>query len=59
MTFLGEIGKGSYARIVKAKLNDKSALERALKIQKPACYWEWYIGKEIQHRLQNSEMVNN
>lgn len=58
MTFLGTLGKGSYARVVKAQVDDKSVPEKALKIQKPACVWEWYISKEIQHRLQDSEKVN-
>ncbi|XP_026817078.1 mitotic checkpoint serine/threonine-protein kinase BUB1-like [Rhopalosiphum maidis] len=55
MTLLNEIGKGSYARVMKVRLDGENAVERALKIQKPACAWEWYISKEIKHRLKDSE----
>jgi len=59
MTLLSEIGKGSYARVVKVRPDGENAIEKALKIQKPACAWEWYISKEVQHRLKDSEKVNN
>jgi len=58
MSFLSELGKGSYARVVKAALSEDKTAEKALKIQKPACVWEWYISKEIQHRLKVPEKVN-
>lgn len=58
MTFLSEIGKGSYARVVKARSDGNSAVDKAIKVQKPACVWEWYISKEIQYRLKDSEKVN-
>uniref|UniRef100_A0A2H8TVQ9 Mitotic checkpoint serine/threonine-protein kinase BUB1 n=1 Tax=Melanaphis sacchari TaxID=742174 RepID=A0A2H8TVQ9_9HEMI len=58
MTLLSEIGKGSYARVVKVKPEGENAVERALKIQKPSCTWEWYISKEIKHRLKDSEKVS-
>jgi len=58
MVFLGTIGKGSYGRVVKAQLDDKTVMEKALKIQKPACSWEWYICKEIKHRLQDPKKVS-
>lgn len=57
MTLINEIGKGSYARVVKVRPDGENAVERALKIQKPACAWEWYISKEIKHRLKDSEKV--
>lgn len=59
MTFISELGKGSYARVIKAQSDEKNneKVEKALKIQKPACLWEWYIFKEIQHRLKDSEKV--
>lgn len=57
MLFLSEIGKGSYARVVRARTADENSEHRALKIQKPSCPWEWYICKEIQHRLKDSEKV--
>lgn len=57
MLLLSEIGKGSYARVVKVRPDVENAVERALKVQKPACVWEWYISKEIQHRLKDSEKV--
>lgn len=59
MLFLSELGKGSYARVVKVALADNKTVEKALKIQKPACMWEWYISKEIQYRLKFPEKVNN
>lgn len=59
MTLLSEIGKGSYARVVKVRLDGENAIEKAFKVQKPACAWEWYISKEIQHRLKDSDKVNN
>lgn len=58
MIFLGTIGKGSYGRVAKAQLDDKSDKEKALKIQKPACAWEWYVSKEIEHRLQDPDKVS-
>jgi len=59
MTLLSEIGKGSYARVVKVRSDGENAVEKALKVQKPACAWEWYISKEVQHRLKDSEKVND
>ncbi|CAI6354333.1 unnamed protein product [Macrosiphum euphorbiae] len=58
MTLLSEIGKGSYARVVKVRPDGENAIEKALKVQKPACAWEWYISKEVQHRLKDSEKVS-
>lgn len=58
MTFLNELGKGAYARVIKARVDDKNGTEMALKIQKPACTWEWYISKEIQQRLKDSEKAS-
>lgn len=57
MLFLSEIGKGTYARVVRARTADPNSEQRALKIQKPSCTWEWYISKEIQHRLKESDKV--
>lgn len=59
MTFICELGKGSYARVIKARLDEKNSVEKAFKIQKPACLWEWYILKEIQHRLKDLEKVKH
>ncbi|KAL4135310.1 hypothetical protein QTP88_006926 [Uroleucon formosanum] len=58
MTLLSEIGKGSYARVVKVRPDGENAIEKALKVQKPACAWEWYISKEVQHRLKDPEKVS-
>ncbi|XP_014276592.1 mitotic checkpoint serine/threonine-protein kinase BUB1 [Halyomorpha halys] len=44
----GEIGKGAYARVVKASKGNNTV---ALKVEKPACKWEFYIAKEIQGRV--------
>ncbi|BES88369.1 Mad3/BUB1 homology region 1 [Nesidiocoris tenuis] len=49
-TTFGDLGKGAYARVVKASI-DKMAV--ALKIEKPACKWEFYIAKEIQKRTDS------
>lgn len=59
MLFLSELGKGSYARVVKVQSSEDTSEQRALKIQKPSCNWEWYISKEIQYRLKDSEKVKN
>jgi len=59
MVFQGELGKGTYARVVKVCLDNDTTVVKALKIQKPSCPWEWYINKEIQHRLQDSEKVKH
>ncbi|CAH0386427.1 unnamed protein product [Bemisia tabaci] len=53
-SIIGEIGKGSYARVVKATYGRQNV---ALKVQKPACPWEWYICKEIQHRLNSKNIA--
>lgn len=58
MSFLSQLGKGSYARVVKVRCDDENLTEKALKIQKPSCVWEWYISKEIQYRLKDPEKVN-
>lgn len=49
-TILGEIGKGAYAKVLKAS-NSSGKNTVALKIEKPACRWEYYIAKEIQSRV--------
>ena len=55
---IGEIGKGSYARILKLQDVKVSSQSIALKQQKPACPWEFYISKEIQRRLKTDLEVN-
>lgn len=47
-TIVGEIGKGAYAKVLKANIKSNTV---ALKIEKPACKWEYYIAKEIQNRI--------
>jgi hypothetical protein len=54
---VGEIGKGSYARILKLQDVKKPNEMMALKQQKPACPWEFYISAEIQRRLRTSKEV--
>ncbi|KAK9510537.1 hypothetical protein O3M35_005294 [Rhynocoris fuscipes] len=48
---LGDIGKGAYARVVKASVKNRIC---ALKVEKPACKWEHYICREIQKRVPPS-----
>uniref|UniRef100_T1HJW7 Protein kinase domain-containing protein n=1 Tax=Rhodnius prolixus TaxID=13249 RepID=T1HJW7_RHOPR len=50
-TVAGDIGKGAYARIVKATVKNRMC---ALKVEKPACKWELYICREIQKRVAAS-----
>lgn len=59
MSLISQLGKGAYARVVNVRTDDDDSLERALKIQKPSCVWEWYINKEIQYRLKDPEKVND
>lgn len=53
---IGEIGRGSYARILKAHVVQKPAKLVALKQQKPACLWEYYISEQIRRRLNPSKV---
>ncbi len=53
-----KLGQGNYARIFSVGLvnsmeTDNSAQnQKALKVQKPACPWEFYITSELHKRLQ-------
>uniref|UniRef100_A0A0A9Z9G8 Mitotic checkpoint serine/threonine-protein kinase BUB1 n=1 Tax=Lygus hesperus TaxID=30085 RepID=A0A0A9Z9G8_LYGHE len=47
-TTYGDLGKGAYARVVRASSGSSNV---ALKIEKPPCKWEFYIAKEIQRRV--------
>jgi hypothetical protein len=49
-TVLGEIGKGAYARVVKAT-EESSKRVCALKVEKPPCVWEYYICSQLKLRL--------
>ena len=51
------LGEGAYAKVFKAELSDEDdfsadAKEVVLKVQKPACPWEFYITSELHRRLQ-------
>ncbi|KAI5704968.1 hypothetical protein M8J75_010522 [Diaphorina citri] len=50
-TILKELGKGAYARVLMGKVSTDGD-KVALKVQRPACVWEWYICKEIENRLK-------
>uniref|UniRef100_A0A1B6KB65 Protein kinase domain-containing protein n=1 Tax=Graphocephala atropunctata TaxID=36148 RepID=A0A1B6KB65_9HEMI len=50
---VGELGKGAYARVLKATREGQPV---ALKQQRPAWEWEWYIVQELQSRLPPSMM---
>lgn len=45
---IGELGKGNYARVLKASRDGQPV---ALKQQRPSWEWEWYIVQELQSRL--------
>ncbi len=57
-TIIGEQGKGNYAKIFKAHTVNNSHKPVALKLQKPACLWEYYISKEILCRLNSAKKVS-
>ena len=56
-------GAGAYGKVFKAMKRDSedsfnstiADMDVVLKIQKPACEWEFYIGTEIYQRLRNEE----
>ena len=51
------LGKGTYGTVVKAvDLQTRQIV--ALKTQKPAWVWEYYIAREIKTRITNPHMVN-
>lgn len=51
------LGEGAYAKVLKA-VNTSTQKEVALKIQKPGCRWEYYICREIQHRLSQQNLAS-
>ena len=50
------LGKGTYGTVFKA-VNLQTGEIVALKTQKPAWVWEYYITREIKSRLTNPHMV--
>ncbi|CAK9799760.1 Mitotic checkpoint serine/threonine-protein kinase BUB1 [Anthophora plagiata] len=50
------LGRGTYGTVFKA-LNLKTGQIVALKTQKPAWVWEFYITREIKNRLTNPHML--
>ena len=51
------LGKGTYGTVFKAMdLQNNKVV--ALKTQKPAWVWEYYISREIKNRLKNPHMVS-
>ncbi|XP_046394781.1 uncharacterized protein LOC124162323 [Ischnura elegans] len=52
------IGQGSYAKIYKG-YSTKWKKMVALKVQKPACPWEFYISNEINSRVTDHLMKNS
>lgn len=52
------LGEGAYAKVLKA-VNTSTQREVALKIQKPGCRWEYYICREIQHRLSQQNLASS
>ncbi|XP_034251361.1 uncharacterized protein LOC117651430 [Thrips palmi] len=51
------LGEGAYAKVLKG-VHTITQKEVALKVQKPCCRWEYYICREIQHRLSNQDLVS-
>ncbi|XP_012151742.1 uncharacterized protein LOC100880623 isoform X2 [Megachile rotundata] len=50
------LGKGMYGKVFKA-VNLQTGQTVALKTQKPAWVWEFYIAREIKNRLTNPHML--
>lgn len=50
------LGEGAYAKVLKG-VHTVTQKEVALKIQKPCCRWEYYICREIQHRLSQRDLA--
>lgn len=50
------LGKGTYGTVFSA-VNSQTGQTVALKTQKPAWVWEFYITREIKNRLTNPHMV--
>merc|ERR1712117_965023 len=51
-------GEGAYGKVFKAMKSDNkdetiADMDVVVKIQKPACEWEFYIGTEIHSRLSS------
>lgn len=61
MTRVEVLKKGNYARVIKARPrgSDKSVTNKALKIQKSACAWEWYIGKKLNINFRPQKKYYN
>ncbi|CCF60444.1 hypothetical protein KAFR_0K00880 [Kazachstania africana CBS 2517] len=53
----GELGQGGYATVYLAESSTGDL--KALKVEKPANVWEYYILKQIQNRLQGSNILNS
>lgn len=51
------LGKGTYGTVFRA-MNPQTGETVALKTQKPAWVWEFYITREIKSRLTNPHMVH-
>lgn len=51
------LGEGAYAKVLRG-VNVNTQQEVALKIQKPSCRWEYYICREIQHRLSQRDLAS-
>ena len=51
------LGEGAYAKVLKG-VHTVTHQEVALKVQKPSCRWEYYICREIQHRLSDQNLAS-
>lgn len=51
------LGEGAYAKVLKG-VHTVTQREVALKVQKPSCRWEYYICREIQHRLSQQNLAS-
>ncbi|CAI4062749.1 protein kinase BUB1 SKDI_07G4410 [Saccharomyces kudriavzevii IFO 1802] len=53
----GELGEGGYATVYLAESSQGQL--RALKVEKPASVWEYYIMSQVEFRLRNSKILKS
>ncbi|CCH59485.1 hypothetical protein TBLA_0B06620 [Henningerozyma blattae CBS 6284] len=53
----GELGEGGFATVYLAE--SSSGCLKALKVEKPHTFWEFYILKQLEHRLHEENILNS